>query len=316
MRTLLLFWSRSPRLKQWATSNAVARRMSQRFIAGEKLADAVAVSKELAKLGIYSTLDHVGEDITCREEAEKAACIMEEALDVIGQEKVPANCSLKLSQIGLRLDPALCESLYHRILDRAARIGIFLRVDMEDSAVTSRTLDLVQTARRKGYLHTGVVLQSYLYRTEQDASDCAAAGIPVRLCKGAYREPASVAFPAKSEVDAAYDRAARILIEASVRHSPAGDAGKFPPLAALATHDPARIAAAEAVMEEKGAGNDRVEFQMLHGIRRDLQTALVSRRRKVRVYVPFGTEWYPYFMRRLAERPANVWFFARHLMQK
>jgi proline dehydrogenase len=226
--------------------------------------------------------------------------------------------SVKLTQIGLALDPVLCSENLQLILDRARRLGNFVRVDMEDSTVTQVTIDIVCKMRELGYQNVGIVIQSYLYRSDKDISRLVAAGIPVRLCKGAYKEPASVAYPKKHDVDSAYDRLASALLDgALVLGSPAiSSDGRTPPVPALATHDIHRIVYAKNYAGKIKLPKTSFEFQMLYGIRRDLQEQLATEGYPVRVYVPYGTQWYPYNMRRLAERPANVWFIVSNFFRR
>lgn len=292
------------------TSLPLARRAASRFVAGETSREALAVVAVLNRQGIQATLDHLGESTTSREEAMQASREILDLLDQIDQSGVRANISIKLSQIGLTIDRALCRELLFAILGKAKALGNFVRIDMEDSSLTRVTLELYLDALNHGFQDTGIVLQSYLYRTGADLDQVLAAGGRVRLCKGAYNEPDTVAFPHKKDVDEAYDRLAqRLLDETRQKNSPAlSPDGRIPPIAALATHDPLRIQNARQAARERNLPSQAVEFQMLYGIRRDLQAQLAAAGYAVRVYVPYGTHWYPYFMRRLAERPANVWF--------
>ena len=288
-----------------------AWRMASRFIAGEKLADAVAVIKGLNSRGINTTLDHLGEHTTTKEEAVQATREIVEIFGEIERQQVKSNISVKLSQIGLGLDLELCEANLVRILEHAREVNNFVRVDMEDSTTVDATLEIYKKmVEEKGLTNLGLVFQSYLYRSKEDIASLSEIGTPVRLCKGAYKEPPEVAYPAKADVDKNYDELAALLMEISRKHGfpEASTDGRVPPIPAIATHDEKRINFVKQYAEKFGIPKNAFEFQMLHGIRRDLQVQLVKEGYCVRVYVPFGTQWYPYFMRRLAERPANVWF--------
>jgi proline dehydrogenase len=253
----------------------------------------------------------LGEHTSTPEEASEATSEILTTLDEIKKDGVRANVSIKLTQIGLGLDENLCAENLERILSRAKDNGNFVRIDMEDTPYTDKTLNLFAQMRRKGYQKVGTVLQSYLYRTEADARKLLEDQTPIRLVKGAYQEPADKAFPKKADVDANYDLLVKIMMDAALAHnSPRlSEDGLFPPIPAIGTHDEKRIEFAKQYAAKVGLPKDALEFQMLYGIRRDLQDQLVKEGYPVRVYVPFGTHWYPYFMRRLAERPANVWFF-------
>jgi proline dehydrogenase len=301
MRALLIYLSQSKTLAKIVTGNPVSRRMSRRFVAGEKLDDAVAAARASNQAGLRVSLDHLGENVSTEEEARRARDAYLENFDRIAAEKLDANVSLKLTQLGLDLSDELCFSLLETVVDRAAHYESFLRVDMEGSPYTQRTIELVKRARAK-YKKVGAVIQAYLYRSEQDVKDLLAIGCRIRLCKGAYREPASIAFPKKEDVDKNYVRLMQLLLPSGIYHG-------------IATHDPRMIAATIEFAAQHGIGKDQFEFQMLHGIRTDLQQQLVRDGYGMRVYIPYGTEWFPYFMRRLAERPANVFFFVRNLFR-
>jgi len=242
-----------------------------------------------------ATLDYLGESVRNREEAEAAADVYLRLIDRIAAEGLEANVSLKLTQMGQDIDEAFLRENVGRILDRAREREIFVRFDMESSAYTERTLDFFGKLWAEGYRNVGVVLQSYLYRSEGDVRRMNELGARVRLCKGAYKEPETVAFPEKRDVDANYVRLMKLLLAE----------GNYP---GIATHDEAMIRATKAFAAERGIGTEAFEFQMLYGIRRDLQRQIVAEGYKLRIYVPFGEAWYPYLMRRLAERPANVFF--------
>jgi proline dehydrogenase len=262
----------------------------------------------LNALGISATLDSLGENVTTPDEARRSADVYHQLLDAVQQRRLDANVSVKLTQIGLQLDPDLAFEISSALVAHAAAAGSFVRIDMEDSSLTQVTLDLVRqlhAAEENGLPnqdHVGVVIQAYLYRSEKDITTLLNDGIRIRLCKGAYQEPPQVAFPRKADVDSNYIRLMRILVKSDIYHG-------------IATHDPAMIDATRQFTRERRIDPSRFEFQMLYGVRRDLQRSLVEEGFRVRVYVPFGKEWYPYFMRRLAERPANVLFLAKNFFK-
>ena len=319
LRSILIYLSKATWARQLVTSWGFAWRAASRFVAGETLQDGINVIKELNTKGINATLDHLGEHTTDPERAQRATEDILEALDAIDEFGVCANVSVKLTQLGLALDEQLCKGNLERILKRAQELGNFVRIDMEDSPWVNQTLSLYRYLLYDcGCDNVGVVIQSYLYRSEQDVVDIMAQHGRIRLCKGAYQEPERVAFPKKSDVDANYDLLARLMLEGAVAAgSPTiSPDGKIPPIPALATHDEKRITLAKAYIEQLKLPSSAMEFQMLNGIRRDLQQQLASEGYPVRVYVPYGTEWYPYFVRRLAERPANLWFFLSNMFRK
>ncbi len=268
---------------------------------GEHLDDAIAALREIQAQGLHSTLDYLGESVGSLAAAETATQEYLTLIEAVDRAGVERNLSLKLTQLGLDVDRAMCVDNLRKILHAAARCGFFVRIDMESSAHTEVTLDIFETLWKLGDRNVGVVLQSCLHRTEQDFERVNALGARIRLVKGAYREPRSVAHQLKSDVDAAYVRLARRLLTE----------GTYP---AIATHDEAILAEVKRFADERGVGQDAFEFQMLYGIRRDLQKALRDAGYRMRVYVPFGKEWFPYFMRRLGERPANVAFVLRALV--
>ena len=301
LRPIFLALSRQQGLAQFALRHAVLRRAARRFVAGERLEEAVAAIMELNAAGLSATLDFLGENTTTPRGAAESAAAYFAVLDELHRTGVDSNLSLKLTQLGLGLDDALCETLLGRILDRAGET--FVRIDMEGSAYTERTLRLFERLWAAGRRNVGVVIQSYLRRSAADVERLIAMGARVRLVKGAYAEPPSIAFPHKRDVDAAFARLAERLLRSGV----------YP---AIATHDERLIASTRQAAARFGITPDRFEFQMLYGIRRDLQVQLRRDGYRVRVYVPFGGEWYPYFMRRLAERPANVMFLVRSLLRE
>jgi proline dehydrogenase len=302
MRAVLLKFSNSPGLARWVTSHKTTRRMSQRFVAGEELNQAVLAARACNNDGLKVSLDLLGESVTSAEQARAARDSYLKIFDRIAREKLDANVSLKLTQLGLDLDTAQCQAHLDDIVAHAASFGNFVRVDMEGSAYTQRTIDAVKHARAKTSA-VGVVMQSYLRRTQADVKDLLAAGCRLRLCKGAYQEPPDIAFPVKADVDANYVALMKVLLPSGIYHG-------------IATHDPKMIAATEQFAAEQGIGKEKFEFQMLYGIRTDLQRDLVKRGYNLRVYIPYGRDWFPYFMRRLAERPANLMFFAKNLFRR
>jgi proline dehydrogenase len=298
LRGLLLGLSRSRRLRDASLRHPVLRRAARRFIAGERLDEALEAVARLNRQGLSTTLDLLGEDVTTPAQAEASGDAYVRIVDALRAH--PANnLSLKLTQLGLEVDAALCRRVLRRILDRAA--PMFVRIDMESSAHTDATLGLFEALWAEGRRNVGVVIQAYLYRSPTDVERLIALGARVRLVKGAYDEPPSVAYPHKRDVDAAFARLADRLLRD----------GTYP---AIATHDERLIDHVCRTAEAAGIAQDRFEFQMLYGIRRDLHAALRRQGYRVRVYVPFGEEWYPYFMRRLAERPANVGFVLRSIL--
>ena len=318
MRSFFISLSKAGWARRMVSGWSLAWRAASRFVAGETVEDAIRAIQALNQRGINATLDHLGENTTRPEEALQSTEEVLHALQALEAADVRANVSLKLSQIGLVLDEALCRQNLARILQEAQRLNNFVRIDMEDSGLTERTVAMYLWARQQGFDNTGIVIQSYLYRSEQDVAAILACGGRVRLCKGAYDEPASVAFPHKSEVDANFDRLAVQLMEGAQKvHQPeVSSNGRVPPIPALATHDEARIRAAQAAARQLGVPKGALEFQMLYGIRRELQDRLAAEGYPVRIYVPYGDRWYPYFMRRLAERPANLWFFVSNFFKR
>ncbi len=311
LRSFLIYLSKAAWAQKIVTGWSISWKFASRFVSGTKIDDAIRSIKELNGKGIHVTLDHLGENTSRPEEASEATAAIIDALDEVKASGVCANVSIKLTQIGLGLDEALCAQNLERILARAKANENFVRIDMEDTPYTDKTIRLYCQMRDKGYPNTGIVLQSYLYRTEADARKLLADGAPIRLVKGAYQEPADKAFPKKADVDANYDLLAKIMMDAALALNAPRESHDdcFPPIPAIATHDEKRVEFAKNYAAKIGLPKDAFEFQMLYGIRRDLQERLVKDGYEVRVYVPYGTHWYPYFMRRLAERPANIWFF-------
>ena len=304
LRSTLLYLSSQPRVFRFVRNNGLAKKFARRFVAGETLDDALAAVRSLNSAGITASLDLLGESVTNEREARAAESEYLRILDRIHDERLDANVSVKLTAMGLDVSEELCVSIMHDVLGRAQAYRTFVRLDMESSAYTERTLRLFEERLYPTYKeNVGIVLQSYLYRTWSDVERAIQLRCRVRLCKGAYKEPASVAYPEKREVDANYIKCMHALLEC----------GNY---CGIATHDPAIIAEAKRFVAEKGIDRSRFEFQMLYGIRRDMQEQLVREGYRMRVYVPFGTQWYPYLMRRLAERPANVAFITGNVMRE
>ena len=270
-----------------------------------EIEDALRAAEAVNNQGMSVSLDSLGESVTSENEAHKAAEVYHRLLDAIAERRINANVSVKLTQLGLLLSQDLAEGIADNLVQHARSVDNFVRIDMEDSSLTQVTLDTVRRLHAKPGLRgaVGTVIQSYLYRSQADVEQLLADGIRIRLCKGAYKEPPEVAFPKKSDVDDNYVRLTGMLLDSPVYHG-------------LATHDEAMIAKAKSFATQHKIDPSRYEFQMLFGVRRDLQRQLIKDGYNVRVYVPFGHEWYPYFMRRLAERPANVFFLAKNLMRK
>jgi proline dehydrogenase len=319
LRSFFIYMSKADWARSIITNWKFAWKAASRFVAGEKLEDAILVVQSLNQKGINATLDHLGEHTHSKEDAGRATQAIIEMADAISTSAVKANISIKLTQIGLGVSPEIAAQNLALILENAQKNDIFVRVDMEDSTCTEVTLEIVRQMRQeKGLTNVGVVIQSYLYRSEADVAKLMLDGTPVRLCKGAYKEPAEVAYPKKSDVDSNYDKLTRALIDGSLANgTPLLSAdGRTPPIPAIASHDPARLAYAREYAAKVGLSKQALEFQMLHGIRRDLQEQCAKEGYPVRIYVPYGTEWYPYYVRRLAERPANVWFFISNFFRK
>lgn len=311
LRSFFIYLSKAAWAQRLITGWGFAWRTASRFVAGTNLADALKAVRDLNSKGINATLDHLGEHTSAPEEAQQAAEDIFATLDAIGAEPgLRSNVSIKLTQIGMGLDESLCAENLERVLARARAAGTFIRVDMEDTPYTDKTINLHYLMREKAYENHGMVIQSYLFRSEADTRRLLQDGIRIRSVKGAYNEPPDKAFPKKADVDANFDLITKIMLDASLaQNSNLSEDGRFPPIPAIATHDERRILFAKNYAEKIGLPKTGMEFQMLYGIRRDLQESLVKEGYLVRVYVPFGTHWYPYFMRRLAERPANIWFF-------
>ena len=304
LRTALLYLSNQPRIFKFVRNNAIAKKFARRFVAGESAAEALDVVRELNERGITASLDLLGESVTNESEARRSGREYVRLLDQIRERNLDANVSLKLTAMGLDISEELCVAVMHEVLERARQYRSFVRIDMESSEYTERTLRLFEERFFPSYPeNVGIVLQTYLYRTQADAERAIELRCRVRLCKGAYKEPATVAYPEKDDVDANYVRCMQALLLK----------GNYP---ALATHDERIIGEAKRFAREQRIAPDRYEFQMLYGVRRDLQQRLVEEGYRMRVYVPFGTQWYPYLMRRLAERPANVAFITGNVVRE
>ena len=302
LRSTLLKLSESPSFAHWVTSNPTTRRMARRFVAGETLDDAIIAARACNSHGMYTSLDYLGENVATVADAQHARDAYVEIFDRIAKERLHANVSCKLTQLGLDLSPDFCEGLLLSIVERAAGYENFLRVDMESSLYTQRTIDLVKRVRARNPA-MGTVIQSYLYRSEGDVQDLLTYGCRIRLCKGAYKESDEVAYARKKDVDGNYVRLMQMLLSSGFYH-------------AIATHDPRMIAQTIRFAAAKQISKDDFEFQMLYGVRTDLQRRLVKDGYRVRIYIPYGRDWLPYFMRRLAERPANVGFLLRNFLRK
>ena len=306
LRALFISLSESRSLRAFAERSSIGQRLSSRFVAGTEVEDALRATRAVNLAGMSVSIDNLGENVTNAEEARLSAQLYHQLLDQIAARKLDANISLKLTHMGLDVDEALARELVSGLVAKAATMQPpnFVRVDMEGSPYTQRTLDFVHELHRQpgNQGRVGAVIQSYMRRAESDIEKLLAEGIRIRLCKGAYKEPPEIAFQKKSEVDANYVKLMKILMKSRIYHG-------------LATHDQKIINQAKAFATKNRISRDAFEFQMLYGIRRDLQQSLVGEGWRMRVYIPFGAEWYPYLMRRLAERPANALFIARNLFR-
>jgi proline dehydrogenase len=318
LRAFFIRLSSSAWMRRFVSSSGLAWRVASRFIAGNSIADAIRTVKDLNDKGINATLDHLGESTTTRQEAFGATRQIVDLLDHIERGKIRANVSLKLTQIGMMIDQDLCISNLEKILVQAGRYDNFVRIDMEDSKCTESTIRIYREMKKRGFEKVGLALQAYLYRTEADIESLLKLGTRIRLVKGAYQESEDIAYPKKADVDVNFDRLVQKILQGSLEHGSAiiSPDGRVPPLPALGTHDERRIRFAKSLAAKLGLPNRAIEFQMLYGIRRDLQEQCRAEGYPVRVYVPYGTHWYPYFMRRLAERPANLWFFVVNFFRK
>ena len=302
-RDALLYLSRHEGLKDFATRFSPLKKLTTRFVAGENIEETIVAIRELNAHGCTASFDHINESVTSVAETEEEVREYMRILARIDDTGIRSNVSIKLTQFGLDVDPELTYKNARTVVAEAARRGNFVRVDMEASNVTQITIDIFKRLRAEyGLNDVGIVVQSYLRRTERDVEDLLKIPARIRLCKGAYNEPPEVAFPDKKDVDENYIRLMRVLLSSGVYHG-------------IATHDPRMIEATVAHAARERIGKDAFEFQMLYGVRRDLQEQLARDGYPVRVYVPYGKHWYPYFMRRLAERPANVWFVLKNMLK-
>ncbi len=302
-RSALIWLSRHEGLKDFATRFEVFKKLTTRFVAGETIDEAVRFIREINSEGCSATFDHLNESVASAAEANGEVDEYLEILSKIDETKINSNVSIKLTQFGLGLDPELAYNNARKVVEEAHRRGNFVRVDMEDSAVTQVTIDIFKRLRSEfGLNGVGIVLQSYLRRTYSDVEELTKLPARIRICKGAYNEPPEVAFPDKKDVDDNYVRVMKLLLASGIYHG-------------IATHDPKMIDATIDFSSKQGIGKDKFEFQMLYGVRRDLQLQLARDGYTMRVYVPYGKHWYPYFMRRLAERPANIWFVMKNLFK-
>ena len=302
-RSALLFLSRQEKLKDIATSFKPFKKMTTRFVAGEDIEEAIAAIRAINEKGCTASFDHLNESVSSVEETEGEVREYLKILERIDETGIKSNVSIKLTQFGLEIDPELAYKNARTVVEDAARRGNFVRVDMEHSAVTQITIDIFKRLREEfGLDHVGIVLQSYLRRTVGDVEDILKIPARIRICKGAYNELPEVAFPEKKDVDDNYVRVMKMLLSSGVYHG-------------IATHDPNMINATIRYARDNEIEKSKFEFQMLYGVRRDLQEKLARDGYNVRVYVPYGKHWYPYFMRRLAERPANVWFVMKNFFK-
>lgn len=303
-RSTFIWLSENKSLRHVAERSRIGRRMSSRFVAGMTPSEVLDATRAVNAANMSVSIDNLGENVTNLEEARRSAALYHDLLDEIHRRKLDANVSMKLTHMGLDVDEWIAYDLTRNLVAHAARLDNFVRVDMEGSAYTEKTLELVRTLHREpgNEGHIGAVIQSYLHRSEADVVALCEQGIRIRLCKGAYKEPPSIAFQQKAEVDANYVRLMKIMLKSGTYHG-------------IATHDPKMIDATKEFALSEQISADSFEFQMLYGIRRDLQHQLVREGWRMRVYVPFGAEWYPYLMRRLAERPANAIFIAKNLFR-
>ena len=305
LRSAFIALSQNSRMRRFTETSTLGRRMSARFVAGFRIEDGLSAATVLGAQGLAVTLDCLGENVAIPDQARQAAQRYHWILDSLAQSRLDANVSLKLTQMGMDLSPELAAETVSGLVDHAVQANSFVRVDMEGSAYTQTTIDLVRSLHAKpaNRGHVGIVIQAYLRRSATDVATLLSDGIRIRLCKGAYQEPPNLAFPDKKDVDRNFIALTRTLLKSGIFHG-------------IATHDPAMIEATKDFARAQRIDPASFEFQMLYGVRRDLQRSLITDGYKVRVYVPYGEEWYPYFMRRLAERPANVLFLAKNFFRK
>jgi proline dehydrogenase len=304
LRAAFISLSESKSLRSAAEKTWIGQRLSRRFVAGTTIDDALAATASMNQLNLSVSVDNLGENVTNADEARHSAQLYHQMLDQMQAQSLNANVSLKLTHMGLDVDEAMAYEIASGVVQHAARIGNFVRIDMEGSAYTQRTLEFVHRLHRQpeNAGHVGAVIQSYLFRSEKDVEQLLAERIRIRLCKGAYKEPPEIAFPKKSDADANYVKLMKMLLKSGVYHG-------------IATHDENMVRATIEFAQKEKIAASAFEFQMLYGVRRDLQQKLVKEGWRCRVYIPFGTEWYPYLMRRLAERPANAIFILKNLFR-
>lgn len=304
LRATFIALSESRSLRSFAERTALGQRLSRRFVAGLTIDDALRAARAMNELGLGVSVDNLGENVTNASEARHSAQLYHQMLDQMASQELNANVSVKLTHMGLDVDEGMAYEITSGLVQHAARIGNFVRVDMEGSAYTQRTLDFVRRLHREPEYagHVGAVIQSYLHRSEKDVEQLVTGDIRIRLCKGAYKEPPEIAFEKKSDVDGNYVKLMKVLLKSGIYHG-------------IATHDENMIRATIEFARRENVPASAFEFQMLYGVRRDLQQKLVKEGWRCRVYIPFGTEWYPYLMRRLAERPANAIFILKNLFR-
>ncbi len=304
LRAFFITLSENKRFRHIAETSSMGQRVSRRFVAGMTTEDVLRAAAEVNRAGMSVSVDNLGENVTNIEEAKHSAQLYHDLLDQVAARRLNANASLKLTHMGFDVDARLAGEITDSLVQHAARLNSFIRVDMEGSPYTQKTIDMTRFlhAQPGNAGHVGTVIQAYLYRSEKDIETLLADRIRIRLCKGAYKEPPELAFPKKEDTDKNYFKLAQILLKSGVYHG-------------MATHDAALIERIKGFVAAEKIARDAFEFQMLYGVRRDLQAQLVKEGYGMRVYIPFGTEWYPYFMRRLAERPANALFIARNLLR-
>ena len=318
LRILILFLSEAKWAQQLVRDWGFARRVARRFVAGESLSEALEVAQTLSERGLTTTLAHLGEHVTTKEESVRSRDEICKLIQAIGASNLPSNVSLKLTQLGLGLDYELCMDNMLQVAREGAARSVYIRIDMEDSPYVDQTLSIHHALGAQGLTNVGLVFQSALFRSVQDIRTAVAGGTSLRLVKGAYLEPASISYQSKHDIDEHFDQLSMILLDATRDHGgvPVSPDGRTPPLAAIASHDSDRIEFAEEYAREIGVPRSALEFQFLYGIRSELQDSLRQRRYPVRVYVPYGSQWYPYLMRRLAERPANLWLVFSNLFRR
>jgi len=305
LRAFFIALSENKSLRHFSESSFMGQKLSRRFVAGMSVEDCLNATAEVNKLGMSVSVDNLGENVTNAEEAKASARLYHQMMEAVHDRKLNANVSLKLTHMGFDVDAKLATDITASLVEKAASLGSFVRVDMEGSSYTQRTLDMVHELHKcNGFSgRVGAVIQAYMRRSESDVEKLLADKIRIRLCKGAYKEPADIAYPEKSDVDTNYVKLMKMLLKSGVYHG-------------IATHDENMIQATKDFAKQENIPNSAYEFQMLYGVRRDLQQQLVKDGYNMRVYIPFGTEWYPYFMRRLAERPANAMFVLKNLFME